>query len=315
MPDGTAVECITICSGDLSAEILTYGATIRSLVFRGVDVVLGYDDLGSYRTRSGRLGATIGRFANRIGDARFTLDGVEHHLTVNRGQDHIHGGNVGFDKKVWDVVRRSEDSVTLHVHADDGEEGYPGAIDVELTFSIRGDALVLEYLAHSDADTICNLTNHSYFNLGGSGTIEDHEVSLAASCHTEFNERGIPTGQVIPIGNSRLDLRSPVIMGNMLFYGGYDNNYLLDRGEEFARVYCGRTGITMVASTDMPAVQFYTANGLKDVPGKNGQIYGKHSGLCLETQFCPDAPNHENFASCVLRKGEEYRHVTTYQFH
>ena len=317
--DGTPVEAVRLECGEMSAEILTYGATLRSLNVPDVngapvDVVLGYDSLEDYTSRSGRLGATIGRFANRISGASFPLGGKVYDVTMNRGKHHIHGGNRGFDKRIWDIASMKDDSVTLHLASPDGDEGYPGKLDAELTYILTEKSLRLEYLAQSDSDTVCSLTNHSYFNLGGTGTVEDHTVALPLERYTEANSEGIPTGRILP-AEGFYDLSSPVVIGDRLKEGSYDINYLLDAKGTCALAYCPRTGIHMKVDTDMPALQFYTAGGLKDgTPGKNGAVYGRFSGMCFETQFCPDSPNRPEFPSCVLREGEEYRHTTVFSF-
>ena len=317
--DGTPVEAVRLECGEMSAEILTYGATLRSLNVPDVngapvDVVLGYDSLEDYTSRSGRLGATIGRFANRISGASFPLGGKVYDVTMNRGKHHIHGGNRGFDKRVWDIASMKDDSVTLHLTSPDGDEGYPGKLDAELTYILTEKSLRLEYLAQSDSDTVCSLTNHSYFNLGGTGTVEDHTVALPLERYTEADSEGIPTGRILP-AEGFYDLSSPVVIGDRLKEDSYDVNYLLDAKGTCALAYCHRTGIHMKVDTDMPALQFYTAGGLKDgTPGKNGAVYGRFSGMCFETQFCPDSPNRPEFPSCVLREGEEYRHTTVFSF-
>jgi aldose 1-epimerase len=233
---------------------------------------------------------------------------------MNRGKHHIHGGNRGFDKRVWDIASMKDDSVTLHLTSSDGDEGYPGKLDAELTYILTEKSLRLEYLAQSDSDTVCSLTNHSYFNLGGTGTVEDHTVALPLERYTEADSEGIPTGRILP-AEGFYDLSSPVVIGDRLKEGSYDVNYLLDAKGTCALAYCPRTGIHMKVDTDMPALQFYTAGGLKDgTPGKNGAVYGRFSGMCFETQFCPDSPNRPEFPSCVLREGDEYRHTTVFSF-
>ena len=317
--DETPVEAVRLECGEMSAEILTYGATLRSLSFPDVngapvDVVLGYDSLEDYTSRSGRLGSTIGRFANRISGASFPLGGKVYDVTMNRGKHHIHGGNRGFDKRVWEIASLKDDSVALHLTSPDGDEGYPGKLDAELTYILTEKSLRLEYLAQSDSDTVCSLTNPSSFNLGGAGTVEDHTVALPLERYTEADSEGIPTGRILP-AEGFYDLSSPVVIGDRLKEGSYDVNYLLDAKGTCALAYCPRTGIHMKVDTDMPALQFYTAGGLKDgTPGKNGAVYGRFSGMCFETQFCPDSPNRPEFPSCVLREGEEYRHTTVFSF-
>lgn len=319
--DGAEVKMISLENGDMGCGILTYGCVLQNLYVPDasgfdVDVVLGYENIGDYETRSGRMGAVIGRYANRISGGRFVLDGKTYELSRNRGPDHIHGGNRGFDKRIWDIEDASDTSVTLRLESADGEEGYPGNMDVRVRYTLGESSLTIDYLAHSDADTVCSLTNHSYFNLNGhgNGTVEDHSVAIHAERYTAAGERSIPTGEIASVEGTPLDLREPRTIGTrMRRYGGFDDNYLLD-GTAAAEVRGPKTGIEMSVSTDYPALQFYTANGLKSAEGKDGARYGRGSGLCLETQYCPDSPNRPEFPSAVLRKGEEYRRRTVYSF-
>ncbi|WP_400209216.1 aldose epimerase family protein [Methanomethylophilus alvi] len=319
--EGAEVEMVFLEKGDLSCGILTYGGVLQNLYVPDssgfdVDVVLGYENVIDYETRSGRMGAIIGRFANRIAEGRFELDGKTYELSRNRGPDHIHGGNKGFDKRIWNIEGSSESSVTLSLQSADGEEGYPGNMDVRVKYTLGDSGLTMDYLAHSDRDTVCNLTNHSYFNLNGhgNGTVEDHHVMINSDRHTVFGGRSLPTGEIASVEGTPLDLRESRAIGTrMRRYGGFDNNYLLD-DIMAAKVKGPKTGIEMDVVTDCPAIQFYTANGLKEMEGKDGARYGKWSGLCLETQYCPDSPNHSEFPSAVLRKGDEYRHRTSYIF-
>ena len=315
--DGEDVREVTLDDGIISCSVLTYGCILRTLKVpdrngRKTDVVLGYDDVGDYTSRSGRLGAVIGRFANRIAGASFVLDGKMIQLTVNRPPDHIHGGTEGFDKKIWDIVECDDTHVELRYISEDGEEGYPGRMETFVTYSLDGPVLSLRYEAVSDHDTICNLTNHSYFNLAGRGDICDHVVSIGAGRYTPLNERNVPTGEISEV-KGRFDLRKRTRLSDVMG-DGYDDNFLLDKGER-CDCYCGRTGIGMTVETDMPAVQFYTGNGLKGgTCGKGGVMMGRWSGLCFETQFCPDSPNHDVFPSCVLRKGEKFKSTTRFVF-
>ena len=319
MPDGEAVRCIRLVSGRSSCEIITYGAAVRSLKVPSakgeiVDILLGYDSLDQYRAVSGRFGAVMGRCANRISHGRLEIDGKVYQLPINRGEHHIHGGDRGFDKRVWSVSAVSESSVTLWLVARDGEEGYPGEMGVSVTYTLTEDSLRIEYLAHTDADTVCNLTNHSYFNLKGYGDVRDHEVSVLCGRYTVFGDAGIPTGEIAPVDGTRLDLRTPVLLSDALGDDGFDQNYMAD-SEHLAHVFCRESGISMDVFSDLPAVQFYTGNGIKDgTPGKDGSVYGRFSGMCFEAQYCPDSPNRPEFPSIVLKKDGEYRHFVEYRF-
>lgn len=317
--DNMTVYAVTITKGGYSARILTYGATLQSLSVpcggKTVDVVLGYDSLSDYLTRSGRMGATMGRFANRIAGGRFTLGGKGYQLTLNRGPHHIHGGDTGFDRRVWEIDGLSDDSVTLSLESPDGDEGYPGSLTVRVTYTIIGDGLRIEYSASTDKATIFNPTNHSYFNLDGKGTVDGHTVTINADHYTPLDGDGIPTGKIANVRGSRFDLTRPRLLSEMFRFNGFDNNFILRDRSFAAQVRSGSGDLSMTVYTDMPAIQFYTAEGLRDgTPGKNGAVYGKRSGLCLETQFCPDTPNHGNFPQCTVEPGKEFRSFTEYRF-
>ena len=315
--DGEEVYRITISANGFSACILTYGATLQSLKvpFGGstVDVVLGYDSLEEYMTRSGRLGAVMGRSANRISHGRLVIDGKVHPLTLNRGEHHIHGGNKGFDKKLWRIEEMQGDSVTLSLESPDGEEGYPGNQKASVTYSITENGLMIEYSASSDETTIFNPTSHAYFNLDGKGTVDGHTVTLHSDSYTPTDADGIPTGKIETVEGTKFNLTRPRLLSEMFRFTGFDNNYIL-KDKSFAAQVRGSNGLVMTVYTDMPALQFYTAEGLKETPGKNGTVYGKRSGLCLETQFCPDTPNHPNFPQCFLEKDEEFSSYTEFRF-
>ncbi|WP_400226526.1 aldose epimerase family protein [Methanomethylophilus alvi] len=204
--EGAEVEMVFLEKGDLSCGILTYGGVLQNLYVPDssgfdVDVVLGYENVIDYETRSGRMGAIIGRFANRIAEGRFELNGKTYELSRNRGPDHIHGGSKGFDKRIWNIEGSSESSVTLSLQSADGEEGYPGNMDVRVKYTLGDSGLTMDYLAHSDRDTVCNLTNHSYFNLNGhgNGTVEDHHVMINSDRHTVFGGRSLPTGEIASV--------------------------------------------------------------------------------------------------------------------
>ena len=334
MPDGTAVEELTLRNGACSCSILTYGGALRSLVVPGkdgpVDVVLGFDTLEDYRTQDKYLGALVGRYANRIGGARFPLEGKEYPLAPNDGGvNHLHGGNVGFDKRVWTVEGQTANAVTLSLTSPDGEEGYPGTLKVSVTYTLKDAALEIAYRAETDKTTICNLTNHAYFNLSGhgSGPVTDQLIQVLADRYTPTVPGSIPTGELAPVGGTPMDLRAFTPIGaridepfeQLQLAGGYDHNWAIPGWDgtlrTAARARSPKTGITMEVETDLPGVQFYAGNYLDGCPaGKGGAPYAKRWGFCLETQYFPDSPNHDNFPSCVLRPGEVYRTVTAYRF-
>lgn len=313
----------------MRATVLDYGCTIVSIEVpdrAGVlcDVTLGYKTIAEYEQNGGYLGATVGRLANRLSGGRFSLAGREYALCCNDGKNHLHGGRRGFDKYIWEN-RIEGDTLCFSRLSPDGEEGYPGNLTVEVRFTFRDEgALEICYHAGTDADTLVSLTNHSYFNLAGSGAILSHSLWLNASHYTPVDEGQIPTGELRPVEGTAFDFRQEKKIGadigaddeQVQAAGGYDHNFLLD-GEGMrlaARLYCPETGIAMEVSTDLPGVQVYTANMLERVAGKGGQHYGVHSAICLETQQLPDAIHHENFPSPVLHAGENWEHKTSFAF-
>lgn len=333
-PAGEAVELLKLDNGLLSCELLTFGATIRSLRVPDregtpADVVLGYDHLEDYLTRDGYLGATVGRFANRIAKGRFTLDSKEYILAVNNGPNHLHGGTVGFSHRVWTVEDLGRDYAVLSLVSPDGEEGYPGRLTVRAAFRLEGTALTIHYEAVSDRDTPCSLTNHSYFNLSGhgSGPVLDQEILLHAQYYTPADEDSIPLGHTAPVEGTPMDLRQSSPIGGrigedfsqLLQARGYDHNYVVEGQpgvlRPAARAFSPASGIAMEVSTTLPGVQFYTANFLEEGrPGKEGALYGPRQGFCLETQFFPDSPNQPAFPSAILKAGEKYGHMTRFSF-
>ena len=333
-PDGEVVSAITLDNGILSCKVLTYGATLQSLIVQDkngnpVDVVLGYDTLREYMENDGYLGATVGRFANRIADARFSLNGKEYHLAANNGPNHLHGGLVGFSHRIWSVEHCTVDTVTLSLSSQDGEEGYPGNLHVKVTYTLCDDAMTISYYATSDADTPCNLTNHSYFNLSGhnSGRVLDQTIRMFAQNYTPTDAESIPVGTVVPVEDTPMDLRKPVQIGAhindpfvQLVQGhGYDHNYVIDGETDTLRsaatAHSERTGITMHVRTTQPGVQLYTANFLPEGrQGKDKCVYGPRHAFCLETQHFPDSPNQRDFPSAILKGNEEYRHTSVFAF-
>ena len=320
------MEKIIIRKGLYEAHILPYGATLQSLLVpdrNGVqrDVVLGYESLAEYQQNDGYLGATVGRCANRIAGAQFALDGTVYPLAANEGENQLHSGPHGLHQKVWAWEQRAENSVTLRAVSPDGEDGYPGTLEVAVTYTLSDGALEIDYKAESDYDTVCNLTNHAYFNLAGqgSGSVAGHLLRVNADHYTPCGAGTIPTGEVRAVDGTALDLRQATVLGDRLGaaelaeYGGYDHNFCL-RGSNAAQLRCPESGISMDVETTLPGLQVYTAGFLTERSGKDGAIYGKNHGVCLETQFWPDAMHHEHFPSPVLQAGEVYRHRTAYRF-
>jgi aldose 1-epimerase len=322
----------------MKLEVLSFGAVVRCLFApdrngRLVDVVLGYDDLSSYESDRSYMGAAIGRYANRIRDGIFTLDGSEYHLSRNEGLHHLHGGERGFDKVVW---RSSpfEDSGTIGVVLEHtsphGDEGYPGELVVQLTYSLSpANEFSVEYHATADRATPVNLTNHGYFNLSGEGNgdVLDHELKIYADRFAEIDSDLLPTGNLLSVEGTPFDFRQSEAVGARIAddheqlrrAGGYDHNFVLGDGDSAlaraARVFDPLSGVEMEVLTTEPGMQFYSGNFLNpDRPGKGGNVYQRRGGFCLETQHFPDSPNHPEFPSTILRPGEEYKSRTEYRF-
>ncbi len=314
---------ITLSQGKLTVTVLTYGATLQSIRYYSTDVALGYDTVEEYQQYGAYLGATVGRYANRIADGRFSLNGVEYDVGCNeKGRGHLHGGRIGLDKKVWTVREESETAVTLETTLADGEEGYPGNMKVAVTFEVNDDTLRIIYEAVSDADTVFNPTNHCYFNLNGFGSVEDHRLAIFADSYLPVNEKMIPTGEIRSVKGTPFDFTNYKRIGEEIdaddeqirLGGGYDHTFVLREGSGMkAKVEGDASGYIMACYTDMPGLQLYTGNFLDQPTGKKGPI-GKREGFCLETQFFPDSPNRPEFPSCVLKAGEPFRSVTAFEF-
>jgi aldose 1-epimerase len=317
---------------NVTVKVMTYGGIVTSIRVPGKDgksddVVLGFNSLEEYLGGHPYFGAVAGRYANRIAEGRFTLDGKEYRLATNDGKNHLHGGNIGFDKVVWDGVPIEKDGavgVELSYHAKDGEEGYPGNLRVTVKYVLTANnELIIEYEATTDQPTVVNLTNHSYFNLRGegSGDVLGHELMIHAGRYTAVGEGLIPTGALEPVAGSPLDFTTPRTIGSRIdeLDDGYDHNFVLDRADGelvlAAKVYEPDSGRVMTVYTTEPGVQLYTANSFDGkLKGKSGQAYGPYAGLCLETQHYPDSPNQTSFPATRLNPGATYRQTTIYQF-
>lgn len=314
-------------SHGMSAAILEYGGILQSLTApdrqgRPVDVVLGFDTLEGYRNDTAFLGATVGRVSNRIAGASFSLNGTEYPLAANCGRHHLHGGPEGFHRRVWRGERAGENAVRLSRRSPDGEEGYPGTLDVSVTYALTEDnALRITYEAVSDRDTPVSLTNHSYFNLAGGGDAMGHVLELAAGYFLENDGDCVPTGTLLPVAGTPFDFRTAKPVGRDIGRddeqlrrgGGYDHNYVLS-GSTAAVLSCPETGIVLTVRTTMPGMQLYTANALPDAAGKGGAPMGCRTAVCLETQQFPDAVHRANFPSPILRAGEQLREETEWRF-
>ena len=334
-PDGKQVDLYTLTNiSGIRARITSFGAILVSLEVPDrngnlADVTLGFDKLDGYLGVHPYFGATVGRYANRIGKAKFTLDGIVYKLAANNGENHLHGGIKGFDKVVWKLedvgVTNDGAMVKMSYISEDGQEGYPGNLACSVTYTLtKDDRLKISYEAETDKKTVVNLTNHSYFNLAGQGTgdILGHELMLYADKYTVVDAGLIPTGENRNVKGTPMDFTTPMTIGSRISQveGGYDHNYVLNSGGGklalAAKVYEPTSGRIMEIYTDQPGIQFYTGNFLDgSITGKGGKVYKKHYGFCLETQHFPDSPNKPAFPSVVLRPGQEYRTETVHRFY
>ena len=321
LPDGTAVDVIALGHAEgLDMKVLTYGCIISSLAVpdaggHAANVVLGFDRLEPYVGASPYFGAVVGRYANRIANARFAIDGREHHVSANEPPNHVHGGFKGFDKRVWEAEAAGNGTaVVFRRRSPDGEEGYPGALDAQVTYTLADRELRIGYEAVAEAPTHVNLTQHSYFNLRGSGDVLSHLLAIDASTYLPVDERLIPTGECAPVANTPFDFQEPAAIGSRLPSdhaqlargGGYDHNFNLNRAgaamARAARVVEPSSGRTLEVRTTEPGLQFYS-----------GQVVD-YRGFCLEPQHYPDSPNRPEFPSTLLRPGERYRSTTVLAF-
>jgi aldose 1-epimerase len=346
-PDGTPVERWTLTNGEMTVRVLTYGGVIQTLEVPDADgdvenVVLGFDDLDGYVSDDDPyFGSLIGRYGNRIAGGTFTLDGVTYRLPLNDGPNTLHGGPQGFDDKVWTATPVGDDDVAalqLELVSPDGDQGFPGTLATTVTYSLEAASrLRIHYEARTDAPTVVNLTQHSYWNLAGegSGSIYDHTLQIDAGGYTPVDATLIPTGEVAPVEGTPFDFREPTAIGErirendqqLLFGRGYDHNWALDRTDDGARegsdsedaleeaavLHDPGSGRTLTVSTTEPGLQFYSGNFLDGtLVGTGGRIYRQGDGLALETQHFPDSPNHAAFPSTVLRPGEVYDSTTVF---
>ncbi len=331
MRDGRDIFIYTMTNkAGNTVDVTNYGATIMRILVpdregKADDVVLGFETVEGYMGKDNPFfGCTVGRYANRIAGGRFTLNKKEYSLAQNENPfSHLHGGIAGFDKKVWEAQITADKLVMSYVSAD-GEEGYPGELKVKVTFSWSDDnELTIEYSATTDSDTIINLTNHTYFNLcGAREDILGHKLTLASSYYTPVDEHLIPTGEIAGVKDTPFDFTIPHTLGEritsdhpqMALGHGYDHNFIIDGNgmRLFAEISEEKSGRVLEVFSDQPAAQIYTSNMMGDINGK--KYYSRHWGVCVETQNYPDAINHENFPSCVLRAGEEYSTATKFRF-
>lgn len=332
--NGEEVTCYTLENKNgMKAEFIDYGAIIVSLFVPDKDgklddVVLGYDDVAAYEANGCFFGALIGRHGNRIGGASFELNGVTYELEKNDGENNLHGGTPGYHKVMYQV-ETSDDSVTFSRTSPHMEQGYPGNLDLSVTYTLTDDnELKITYTAKSDQDTLCNMTNHSYFNLKGhdGGEITDHNVWIKANGFTETSDDLIPNGTIVDVTGTPMDFRTKKAIGDeigvdykpLVIAGGYDHNYALDKKsgalEKVAELSEDRSGRTMEVYTDLPGMQLYTGNFIEKENGKGGTVYTKRNGVCFETQFFPNSIHVPSFDSCVLKAGETFTTTTIYRF-
>jgi len=334
--DGKDVRLFLLKNNKLALTLTNYGARLVSLSVpekngKMTDVILGYDSAKEYNDNADNFyGAIVGRYGNRIGKATFTLNGTSYSLEKNDGEQSLHGGTNGVYNKVWDVVSNTDTSITLAYTSPDQEAGYPGTVKMQVTYTLEENGgLDIAYQATTDKETVLNLTNHAYFNLNGAGdpSILDHELQIDAKAITEVDNALIPTGKSLPVSGTAFDFTKPRLVGahiedenaQLKIGKGYDHNFELDKKtgfEKVASVYAPKTGIQMEIFTTEPGLQFYSGNFMaaEDPKGKAGKSYPFRSAFCLETQHFPDAPNHPNFASTVLKPGEKYSSKTAYRF-
>lgn len=297
------------------------------------DVVLGYDEVSAYETNGCYFGSTIGRSGNRICNGRFTLNGKEYQLPQNENGNNLHSGPDGYQKKIWEVrdVNEGENSVTFGRISPDGEQGYPGTFNIEVRYTFtNSNQLRIDYHGVCDSDTVANMTNHTYFNLSGAdgGSILDNRLAIYADAYTPvIDSASIPTGEIASVEGTPMDFRVEKPIGQdieadfqqLRFGSGFDHNYMTrdyQKGtvRKIARAWAEDTGIVMNVYSDLPAVQFYAGNFIENEKGKDGVVYGKRSGFCLETQYAPNAVNEENFEAPILRASSTYRTTTIYEF-
>ncbi|NKB33098.1 MAG: galactose-1-epimerase [Pseudomonadales bacterium] len=340
LEDGRDVQLFVLKNEEgMTVEIIDLGGIIVGLNvpdFDGdiADVTTGFDAPQPYADGAGFMGAIVGRYANRIADGRFSIDGIEYSLAKNNGENAIHGGLVGFDKKIWDaetVSNANEAQLVLTTFSPDGEEGYPGRVDTRVVYTLNDqNQLIVDYYASTDKPTVINLTNHAYFNLDGhdAGPILDHEIMINADRFTPVDNESIPTGEIAEVSGTPLDFRTAKTISQDIesthqqiqFGSGFDHNFIINHDEPgrvslAATVFSPRSGRSMNVYTDQPGMQFYTGNFLNgSLVGKEGVAYERRFAFCLETQHYPDSPNKPEFPSTVLRPGEQYETRTIFEF-
>jgi aldose 1-epimerase len=335
LPDHQPVELYTLSDAQLTVKLMTFGAHVVAIdapdrAGKKADVVLGYDTLdGFLKDNKTYMGSIVGRYGNRIAKGTFSLDGQQYHLPRNNGPNTLHGGTDGFDRRNW-TAKQVPSGVEFTLVSKDGDQGFPGTLTAHVTYTLHGDALRIDYSAATDKDTVLNLTNHTYFNLSGHGTILADKIMINSDKITPADKTLIPTGQFMPVAGTPFDFRAPTTIGDRIgvrdgaagqqlgYGGGYDHNYVLNGGPGMhlaARVMDPASGRILTVSTTEPGVQFYTGNSLDgSFHGVNGETYSKNTGFCLETQHFPDSPNQPSFPSTELKPGQTLHSTTIFQF-
>jgi aldose 1-epimerase len=333
LPDGSTAHLFTLRNAKgMTVKVTDYGLIITEILVpdrngKIGDVVLGFDNLDQYLKGHPFFGAIAGRYANRIAKGKFSLDGKEYTLATNNGKNHLHGGKVGFDKKLWaasDVSSENNAAIEFKYTSKDMEEGYPGNLSLEVRYLLTDDnELIIDYSATTDKKTVINVTNHSYFNLAGSGDVKDHEIQIEADQFTPVDAELIPTGEIKSVKGTPLDFTSPHKIGERMEQtglGGYDHNFVLrggvtDKPRLAARASESKTGRMLEVNTTEPGIQLYTGINLNgSLTGVGGVNYGKSAGFCLETQHYPDSPNNPSFPSVVLEPGKKFHSTTSFKF-
>ncbi len=317
----------------MTVKVTNYGATLCSISIRGKDsvvrdVVLGYDDVSGYDKKSGTyFGATIGRNVNRISNASFMMDGVTHHLEKNDGEHNLHSGSDGFSYRLWEEKKLTANSVTFKLHSPNGDQGYPNAVDIELTYILNDNKICIVHSAKSNEKVFLNMTNHSYFNLDGheSGNILEHQIWINSDAYVELDKDLIPTGRILNVENTPMDFRQLKKIGSnihddyeaLVLGNGYNHCWVLKNDKAFEKVamlHSDKSGITMEVFTDMPGVQIYTGNFIQDEEGKQGVTYLKNQGVCFETQYFPNAINEPEFEIATVEKNKRFCSATVFKF-
>jgi len=333
LPSGEAVTEYTLSNPQLTVKLITFGARVTSILApdktgKSGEVVLGYDSLDSYLADTKTyFGAIVGRYGNRIAKGTFTLDGKQYHLPINNAPNTLHGGTTGFDRANW-TARELPGGVEFTLVSHDGDQGFPGTLTVHVTYTLAGEALHIAYSATTDKDTVLNLTNHTYFNLSGSGDILHDSLTINAARYTPVDSGLIPTGQLAPVAGTPFDFQTPHVIGQRIdsaneqlkLAGGYDHNFVLNGPSgaiphQAAKVTDPNSGRILTVRTTEPGVQFYAGNFLDgSFRGHGGMLYARRTGFCLETQHFPDSPNHPSFPTTELKPGQTFHSNTTFLF-